>query len=307
MASIVTLTVNPAVDVSVSVDQVTPDRKLRTDRPKRDPGGGGINVCRAIHRLGGECRAIWTQGGPIGEMLASLLAQEEISQEAIPIEEWTRENITVQERESERLFRFTLPGPSLTDDEVQRFLDHMRQLDPAPDYLVLSGSLPPGTGDDFYARVIHETAVRSRIVVDTSQQPLQRAVDAGVFLIKPNMRELGQLAGHDIESEDEVVTVARGLVEDGKAEMVVTSLGAGGAMLVTADQTEKIAAPTVPLRSKVGAGDSMVAGLVLALSRGESVDRAVRFGIAAGSAAVMSPGTELCRRDDTERLYRALL
>jgi 6-phosphofructokinase 2 len=172
---------------------------------------------------------------------------------------------------------------------------------------VLSGSLPEGVGDDIYAKLAKQMPEECRVVVDTKGDVLARSLETPVYLIKPNVRELGQLVGRDIESDEEIVEVSRRLISDGKVQVVVTSLGSGGAMLVTADHTEQLRSPTVKIRSKVGAGDSMVAGIVLGLARGWSVRDAVRLGIAAGAAAVMTEGTELCRRADVERLYEHMV
>jgi 6-phosphofructokinase 2 len=146
----------------------------------------------------------------------------------------------------------------------------------------------------------------SRVVVDTSKEALARAAEAELFMLKPNLRELSQIAGRELEEEEQQIAAAGKLIERGKAELVMVSMGAGGALLVTKDGGEHLRTPTVPIRSKVGAGDSTVAGVVLALARGMEVREAVRFGMAAGAAAVMTPGTELCRREDAERLFEKI-
>ena len=304
MKSIVTLTVNPTVDMNTDVSQVLPERKLRCGPPRREPGGGGVNVARAVHRLGGEATALYLAGGPPGEMLRGLLEDEAVAHRALPIDEWTRENLIVYEEASSLQYRFGMPGPRVTEAEWRRCLDELAALDPTPDYLVASGSLPPGIPEDFFGHVA-EVARDSgaRLVIDTSGEPLRHAVEVGTFMLKPNLRELRDLVGEELSSEHEQVDAARRLVEGGRVEVLVLSLGAGGALVVTADSVTPVRTPTVPIRSKVGAGDSMVGGTVLALARGWELLPAVRFGVAAGAAAVMTAGTELCRRDDTERLY----
>ncbi len=306
MPSIWTLTLNPSLDVSMDVEQVRPDRKLRCSAPRRDPGGGGINVARAIHRLGGEAGAMWLCGGPTGAMLGERLDGEGIRHVPIQIAAVTRESVVVSETASDHQFRFVPPGAEVTGEERDRVLRAVRTLDPRPDYLVLSGSLPEGVGDDFWARVIEAAPGEVRIVLDTSGKPLGEALAAGVYLAKPNFRELTDLAGRDLENDAEIADFARGLIGDGRAQVVVVSLGRGGSLLVTADRTDHVRTPTVPICSKVGAGDSMVGGMTLSLSRGRTPGQAVRFGSAAGAAAVMTPGTELCRREDAERLYREM-
>ena len=306
--TIVTLTINPALDRNTRVERVNPNEKLRCQAPEREPGGGGINVSRAIRRLGGESLAIYPCGGPIGEVFKTLLDEEGVEQQPIGIADTTRENVTVFEESANQHYIFIMPGPELREAEWQGVLDALERLDPTPDYVVASGSCPPGVPEDFYRRVAELSQSQgSRLIVDTSGEPLSLAAEAGVYLLKPNMRELGQLAGQEIESEEHQIEAAKGLLESGQAEVVVVSMGAGGALLVTDELGEHLRTPTVPIRSRLGAGDSMVAGIVLGLARGERVLEATRFGIAAGASAVMTPRTELCRREDTERLYERLV
>ncbi len=306
MPPIVTLTVNPAVDKNSAVQQVVAERKLRCEDPEYHPGGGGLNVARAITELGGEVTAYWTCGGAIGQLLEQLLDEEGISHNPISIEAHTRENLIMYERSSELQYRFGMPGATLTAGEVQTCRDRLHAIDPPPEYLVLSGSLPPGVDDDFYAQMAAAMPSTCRVVLDTSGGPLKRGLEAPLYLVKPNMRELGHLAGREVEDDRQIREVARSLIDRGEVQAVVTSLGSGGAVLTTADAHRHVRAPTVTIHSKVGAGDSMVAGLVLALARGKALEDALRFGVAAGSAAVMTGGTELCRREDAERLYHAM-
>ena len=308
MQEIVTLTVNPTIDKSARIDHVAADRKLRCEAPRHEPGGGGINVSRVIKRLGGDALALYPAGGPLGQMLGNLLDQEKVSHRSVSIEGMTRENLTVLEESSGRQFRFGMPGPTLLEEEWQRCLDELAKIAPKPAYIVASGSLPPGVPQDFYARVASLGKDNgSRVIVDSSGEALSAAARTGVYLLKPNMRELAHLAGHKIESESEQERVAQDLIASGCSEVVVVSLGAAGALLASAKGLARLRAPTVQIVSKIGAGDSMVAGIVLALVRGKSLENAVRFGIAAGAAAVMTPGTELCRREDTEVLYERIL
>jgi 6-phosphofructokinase 2 len=302
--SIATLTVNPTVDINTSVGQVVPERKLRCEPPRREPGGGGVNVARAVQRLGGQATAVYLAGGPTGEMLHSLLEDEGLAHRALPLAGWTRENLIVYEDSSGLQYRFGMPGPRVEKAEWRRCLDELAALDPAPDYLVASGSLPRGVPVDFFghvAGVAHDLG--ARLIVDTSGDALRHVTEVGTFMLKPNLRELQELVGEELAGEHEQLDAARRFVDSGAVEVLVLSLGAGGAIVVTPDGSEPIRTPTVPIRSKVGAGDSMVGGMVVALAREWSIGDAVRFGVAAGAAAVMTEGTELCRRDDTERLY----
>jgi 6-phosphofructokinase 2 len=307
MKRIGTLTVNPTIDLNARVEQVIAGRKLRCDQPRREPGGGGVNVSRAIHRLGGESLLLYLGGGPTGAMLQGLLEGEGLKPRQIPIEGWTRENVHIIEERSEQQFRFGMPGPEVHEEEWQRCLDELRRLDPAPDYLVASGSLAPGIPDDFYRRAARiGNDIGARVVVDTSGEALRQLKGGEAFLIKPNIHELQDLAGRDLEDEDEQVEAAQRAIGEGCCEVVALSLERGGTVVITADGSEFVRAPTVPIRSKVGAGDSMVAGVVLGLAREMELMDAIRFGVAAASSAVMTVGTELCRREDTERIYRKM-
>lgn len=289
------------------IEQVVLNEKLRCEPPAREPGGGGVNVSRAIRRLGGDSLAIYPCGGLTGELFKELLDDEGVEHQPVTIEGMTRENSIIFETGSNQQYIFDMPGPELGEEEWQRALEALSDIDPAPDYVVASGSIPPGVPDDFYQRVAelaHE--IGSRLIVDTSEEPLRLATEAGVYLIKPNMRELGQLAGREIESEEHQIAAAKDLVETKRTEVVVVSMGAGGALLVTDETEEHLRTPTVPIKSRIGAGDSMVAGIVLGLSRGKGIRAATLFGMAAGTATVMLPGTEFCRREDTEALYQRL-
>ncbi len=307
MTDILTLTMNPALDKSSAVERVAPEMKLRCDAPHREPGGGGINVSRVIARLGGYSRAVFPAGDYTGEMLADLLRAEDLALDIIPATNPTRENFIVFERVTGQQFRFGMPGAPLYETEWRACLDALDS-GPAPAYVVASGSLPEGVPDDFYIHVAEKATARgAKLILDTSGEPLRRTVqEAGAYLLKPNLRELGYISDRPIETETQQQAAAYALIEAGRAEIVVVSIGAGGAFVFTADGTQHLRAPTVPIRSAVGAGDSMVGGMVLGLARGDSVRRAVQLGIAAGSATVMSPGTQLCDPDDVQRLFEQL-
>jgi 6-phosphofructokinase 2 len=241
-------------------------------------------------------------------MIKSKLNDEGVRFKSIAIDDETRENITIFESTSKNQYRFIMPGPSLLEKEYEAVLETIKNIKPKPDYIIASGSNPKGTPEDFYKKLSKiAKKMDSRLVVDTSGDHLKRAAKAGVFLLKPNIRELGQLAGNDIDSEIQQKEAAKSLISTGNAEIVVVSLGAGGAMLVTEDTLEHLRTPTVPIRSKLGAGDSMVAGMILKLAEGEDIQQAAMYGIAAGAATVMTDGTELCTKSDTDTLYKRLV
>jgi 6-phosphofructokinase 2 len=305
--AIVTLTLNPAIDLSSTVDRLVPGHKLRCAPPRGAPRGGGIHIGRAIHKLGGAAVVYYPAGGPTGQALRRLLDREGLVHHAIPIHGWTRINGAVTEESTHEQYRFVAPGPELSGVEWQRCLDEVAGIRPAPRYVAASGSLPPGVPDDFYARLGERVrAAGGRFVLDTSGAALVPAVAGGVYLVKPSLRELSQLAGREIRGASEQCDVARHLVESGKSEVVLLSLGADGALMGWAGGSARLRPPTVPVRSTVGAGDSMLGGFLLALVRGESLTDAFRFAVAAATASVMNPGTELCDREQTEQLYGKL-
>jgi len=304
---IVSLTINPAIDVNTSVDTFVAEIKLRCSAPYREPGGGGINVSRAVKKLGGDSLALYTSGGLTGQMLKELLDSEDLANMPIPIKDITRENIIVYDKSTTYQYRLCMPGPELAEKELKHILDQIAAMDPKPDYIVASGSLPLNTPTNFYARVAKiGNKIGSKVIVDTHGEPLRSALQAGVFLIKPNFNELGNLAGHEITSDKQMEEIAKKLIENGQCEVVVVSLGAAGVLWVSSESCMYIRSPAVIIKSKVGAGDSMIGGIVLKLAQDWTVKDAINYGVAAGTAAVMTPGTELCRLEDTERLYEEL-
>jgi 6-phosphofructokinase 2 len=304
MKSIVTITLNPAIDKSTSADHIVPEHKIRCARPKFEAGGGGINVSRAIKKLDGESLAIFPAGGPPGALLQDILKKEGVQYQTIPVTQWTRENFIVVDTSTNSQFRFGMPGHELTEAEAESCLNALRNITPKPDYIVASGSLPPGLPPDFFARIARVVkAMGSRFILDTSGEPLALAANEGVYLLKPNLGELSKLAGVESIETEGVHTYARQIIDKGNCEVVAVSLGPGGAMLVTKDLADHVPAPTVRKRSTVGAGDSMVAGMVLSLGLGRSLREMIRYGVACGTAATMNSGTELCKKKDVEYLY----
>ncbi|WP_225000178.1 1-phosphofructokinase family hexose kinase [Cesiribacter sp. SM1] len=307
MTKIVTLTLNPALDKSTETDRLLPDEKLRCDMPRWEPGGGGINVSRAIKFLGGDSLCIYLAGGPAGDKMEKLLAEEGIRQQRIHAKEETRENLVVFEKSTQKQYRFGMPGAKVSEEELEACLEAVRNLPEEVEYLVASGSLPTGAPDDFYAKITQMAQGRGiKCVVDTSGKALMKAADFGVCLLKPNLGELSQLAGKEEVNALEQEEIAKEVINTGKATMLAVSLGPRGAMLATRNHIEYVVPPTVKQLSTVGAGDSMVAGMVLALSLGKSHHDMIRWGVAAGTAATMSPGSELCRREDVESIYEWL-
>jgi 6-phosphofructokinase 2 len=302
--AIVTLTLNPAIDASTRVEHVISDRKLRCRQPVYEPGGGGINVSRVLHRLGEDSPAIYPAGGPAGALLSRLLEAEGVSAWPVPIEGWTRENLNVQEQASGRQYRFCMPGPALTDGDLARCLALLEGIRPAPAWVVFSGSLPPGVPPDVLARLARQVrGGGGRLVLDSSGEPLRLAVAEGVDVLKPSLTEFEELTGSAGADERRIQDLARDLVRRGLCRLLVLSLGSRGAIWVTPEESGRVVAPAVPVESVVGAGDSLVAGIVLGLRLGRSVPEAIRYGVAAASSSVMHPGTGLCRAEEVQKLY----
>lgn len=305
MESIVTLTMNPALDVGSRVPSVAPEIKLRCAAPGFHPGGGGINVSRAIRFLGGASTAVYAAGGHTGIMLKQLLDAEGIVNCPVPINGTTRESFAIYEESTGLQYRFTMPGPELRAEEWIGCLETLFDLNPA--YIVASGSLPQGVPVEFYGEITrYARQYGIRVIVDTAGETLNKAFGKGLYLLKPNLHELELFSGEKIRGEDHIRDVARRLIAEGLTEVMVVSMGAAGAALITRDEYAHLRAPIVKIQSKVGAGDSMVGGIVMGLAEGRPLLDAVRFGIAAGSAAVMTAGTELCRREDARRLYEQI-
>ncbi|MGB8719462.1 MAG: 1-phosphofructokinase family hexose kinase [Desulfobacterales bacterium] len=308
MKTIVSMALNPAIDKSSSVEHVVAERKLYCKPPRFEPGGGGVNVSRAIKKLGGESILLYPAGGLAGERLKELLDQEGLDHRPFPIEGLIRESLVILEESTGQQYRFGMPGPEFQEKEWEQFLQELSAIDPSPDYLVASGSLPPGVPTDFYARVARIGKDRgAKTIIDVAGEALEQALKQGVYLIKPNVGEFRELVGKNIKEKSQIKAEAQKIVQSGRCEVLVISLGAAGALMVSAQFTEHILPPTVPIVSKVGAGDSMVAGIVLSLAQGKPLRESVLFGVAAGTAAVMTPGTELCRREDAERLFENMV
>jgi 6-phosphofructokinase 2 len=304
---ILTLTVNPALDVSTSTAHVTPEHKLRCSSTRIDPGGGGINVARVIRRLGGTSLSLYAAGGPTGEAFRQLIAAEGLPTVMIPIRQSTRQSFTVDETDSGKQFRFVLQGPELSEAEWTACLDTLGASMPIGGYVVASGSLPPGVPDDFYARVARLARDNgARCIVDASGPALSAALAEGVFLVKPSLSELKAHSGATLDTPESQADAASELVASGAAEYVAVTLGGAGAILASKSGVIRSDVPRVSVISTVGAGDSFVGAVVLRLAQGRTAEDAFRAGVAAGSATASTPATELCHRDDVERLEAEL-
>lgn len=306
MSAIVTITLNPAIDKSTTVPVLVPERKLQCSVPVFEPGGGGVNVARAITRLGGNAKAIYLGGGYSGKFFDSLLNSEGVPALRVPIAGHTRENLIVTDNNNHAQYRLDMPGPVVDTYEWQHLLEVIRGIDDI-DYLVASGSLAPGVPADIFASFSAIATIKgARFIVDSSGAALKEALREGVYLIKPNVRELAGFAGVNTLNEKEITEVAKRIISRKRCEVIVVSMGEAGAMLVTADLSVKIPAPGVRRVSTVGAGDSMLAGIVYSLVAGNDILEATQFGVACGTAATLNPGTALCKKEDSKMLFEEI-
>ncbi|WP_326549109.1 1-phosphofructokinase family hexose kinase [Mycolicibacterium sp. ND9-15] len=294
---------NPALDVTIDADVVQHTSKIRCAGARYDPGGGGVNVARFVRVLGGSVAAVFPAGGPTGAVVTDLVAQADVPVRRVPVKNATRESFTVNETSTGKQFRFVFPGPALDSAEQDQCLDELRADAATAEIVVASGSLPPGVPVDFFNRVAdicRELGVL--LILDTWGGGL-RHVQSGVFLMKPSLRELRECVGLPLETEAEQLAAAHGLIDRGVTQAVIVSLGSDGALLATPHESYKF--PPVPVEpiSSVGAGDAMVTGITIGLTRAWPLVKSVRFGIAAATAKLRMPGTAAFTSADVERFF----
>lgn len=303
---ILTVTLNPCIDKSSAAHHLKPESKLRCTEVVNEPGGGGINVTKALKKLNTSTVALFPAGGHNGNMLCSLLKESGILYHAVDTKVETRENWVVLEEDTNNQFRFTFPGREVEEHTIITLVDHIRSF--TPSYVVASGSLPPGLPDYFYGLIVKNAkTVGARCIVDTSGPALSALKGKGAYLIKPNIGELCKLLGVKRLEKYEVDEAAQQVISDGYAEMLAVSMGPEGAWLVSREEKYFAPAPDVPKRSTVGAGDSMVAGITFMLQQHRPLREVIAFGVACGTAATMNQGTQLFNKSDAEQLYQQIL
>jgi 6-phosphofructokinase 2 len=296
---IVTLTVNPALDVAMDASEVRPGHKIRTQGATYDPGGGGINISRVIHALGGETLAVMAVGGPTGRFIEQLLADAGVPYRAVPVVGTTRISLTIRETSSGAEYRFVPEGALLKPSDIEDILSLLADL--RADWLVASGSLPPGFPADFYGRVAR-LAKREGFCfgLDTSGLALEAALHKGVDLLKTSLSEFQSIAGTTSSEGEALAEHASRLAASGAASMIALTLGDRGAILAEPGRRIVQPSPSVRVCSSVGAGDSFLAGLVLGLARRQTAEEALQLAIAAGAAAVTSRGTARVTQQQVE-------
>jgi 6-phosphofructokinase 2 len=301
-ATIATITLNPSLDQHITVDGLVLDGTNRWSRLYRYAGGKGIDVSRAIHEMEGSTIAYGFIGGTIGRAVEILLDQEGVPVSFTPIQRETRTNFIITDTKSSQQTRIDAPGPRISKREWERFRRKMLRIRPSPDLIVTGGSAPPGIPNDVYYTMIMEAkSFGVRTILDADGHWLAEGIKAKPYLIKPNIREAKELLNRELPTEEAIIKAALDLVDMG-IEIVVISRGKDGIIAATKKEIVKAVPPPVKVRSTVGAGDCAVAGLALKLANGEPLLEACRLAVALGTAAVLTPGTELAHRADVENL-----
>lgn len=299
---IATVTLNPSLDQHVAVDGLILDESNRWVSFNREPGGKGINVSRVVRELGGKTVAYGFIGGFDGNVLKTILRQHNVPFDFTPIKGGIRSNFIITDLKSHRQTRISAPGPEISGSELKRLIDRITSIKTKPDFMVFAGSVPPGVPIDIYKRLIEKIKTLGIMtVLDSADEWLKEGIKAKPDIIKPNIREAQVLLGMELKAEEEITHAVRQFVSNG-IRIASISRGRDGLIIADKDATLKVVPPEVPVSSTVGAGDSTVAGLVLQLSRGGSLEDAARLAVAAGTAATLTPGTELCHRKDVTRL-----
>ena len=302
MEKVLTITLNPAIDKSTTIPTLLPAKKLRCSPPIFEPGGGGVNVSRVLRHMGHPSTAMFMAGKHTGEFFTRLVQLEGIETIVVPIDGYTRENLIVHDASNDLQYRFGMPGPAVQEHEWKDCLERLKE---AKDfaYTVISGSNPEGVPPKFYAEAADIIKrKKSKLVLDTSGEALKQALQEGVFLVKPNLGELSNLVGAKELDAQGVLDAAREIINKGHCEVVVVSMGPGGAMLVTAKEHFHEPAPPIKVKSTVGAGDSMVAGIIIGMQRNESLKNVLKYGVAGGTAATINTGSGLATRENIEKI-----
>ena len=302
MEKVLTLTLNPAIDKSTNIPALLPEKKLRCTQPTFEPGGGGVNVSRVLKNFDYSSTAMFMAGGHTGKFFEKLVEKEGIETIVVPFDGFTRENLIVHDQSTDLQYRFGMPGPTIQESEWRACLKKLKEAEGFT-YFVISGSNPSGVSLDFYseaAEIVKEK--KGKLIIDTSGDALKHALSTGIFLAKPNIGELSSLSGVKELDAGNVADAARKIIDTGHCEVLVVSMGPAGAILVTANEYFHEAAPAIKIKSTVGAGDSMVAGILIALQKKLSWRDVLRYGVAAGTAATMTAGTKLCTRENVEKV-----
>ncbi len=306
MNKIITITFSPSIDKSVTILQITPDIKMHCSNLINEPGGGGINVARVIDRLGGAVAAVFPSGGYTGMRFKELLKEENVHFVNIETKNETRENLVVFDKSTNQEFRFGMPSNTIFEEEIDGILSAIENQNNI-DFIIVSGSLPASIPLSIFGKIAAiAKSKNAKLIVDTSGKALKQAVNEGVYLLKPNREELGKLLKNEDLKIEDIEVAARTLIQKKQCEIIVVSLGENGAMLVSKNEVHLIKPPTVKVKNTVGAGDSMVAGIVFGLSKNLSLHECLQYGIACGTATTMKIGSSLCEKIEVQKLLKII-
>lgn len=305
--NIVTLTINPALDKSAKIDQLIPEQKLKCHAIQYQAGGGGVNISRVLHTLGVKNNCVFTCGGDTGQTLKHLLEEEKLDITPVSVTAWTRENLAIVDTKTDLQYRFGMPGKGLSTSEVTVIKTTINKLVTENSIFIISGSIPDSMSPDFYVELIDSlTAKNVKLIIDTSGEALKSSLKKTVFLMKPNQSELAQLAGKDFLTKTEQEAYAMELITNKRAQYVIVSLGARGAFLASAQGIFYQTTPSVKVKSTIGAGDSMVAGMVYAIAQGHSPKDILKWGVVCGVATTMTGGTNLASKENIQTVLELL-
>lgn len=299
---IYTVTLNPALDKTATVENLRLDSVNRISELRVDPGGKGINVSKVVRELGAKTVAIALLGGHTGTMLRNMLAELGIECKVLEVEGETRTNLKIKDPALKTNTDINEPGPEVTDEQLRGMLDGLVGEVGGGDIVVLSGSLPRGAAADTYkvwVAALKKTG--AKVYLDADGDKLVRGIEAKPDLIKPNEIELGAMMGRTLDADDKIVEAARELI-DGGLDRVMVSMGGAGALYVARDVTIKANPVKVPVGSTVGAGDSVVAALAYAQDKGLGLEDTMRLAMATGAANVMQSGTQAAPRELVDSL-----
>jgi 6-phosphofructokinase 2 len=298
---IYTVTLNPALDRAIFVERLFQDDTTRIVSENLYAAGKGIDVSRVIRELGGQSVAMGLVGGYDGLQLEGLLINAGVMTNFTRIGGETRTNIILKEEETGRQFVISATGPEIEASEIGQLYQHILEINDMT-CLVLSGSLPRGVSPNLYGQLILAGRKNnSFVLLDTDGKALAESIEYQPTAIKPNRHELSRLVGRDLDDETAIISACKEIHQKG-VRFVLVSMGKDGLILSSEGQVTKAVAPPVEVESTVGAGDSSVAGFVTAFSQDKRIEECVRLACAAGTATAQTPGTELCHRDDVERI-----
>lgn len=303
---IYTVTLNPALDRSIIVDLLVADDANRVVSEERYAGGKGIDASRVIKVLEGESVALGFVGGFHGMELEQRLLRQGVMCDFVGTRGETRTNILIFEKQRSSQTMLNASGPEVNEIEVRELIEKIKSID-NPEYVIVSGSVPKGVRNDIYMDIVKILKERGAVTaLDADGEVMKTGIDSFPNIIKPNIHELGRLIGREIKSVDDAVKGADELLKKG-IETVLVSMGGDGALLVgdsIGPKGIRGIPPVVKVDSTVGAGDSFLAAFVLGKYREMDVVDCLRFAVAAGAAASLTPGTELCRKEDVQRLLK---